>query len=72
MFCVLDKGLVNSSAWTKFSWLAVFVSGVFIRNTATPIHHILSTAALSYKDEVELFDRDYMACKRSLYCLTLY
>jgi len=57
MFFVLDQGLVNYVSWAKFSQLSVFVGGVFIRNTATPIHHILSMATLSYKDRAEPFEQ---------------
>lgn len=53
MFFVLDQGLVNYVSWAKFSQLSVFIGGVFIRNTATPIHHLLSVAALSYKVRAE-------------------
>lgn len=49
MFFLLDQELVKHVSWTKFNPPSVAVGGVFISNTATPIHHRLSVTDLSYK-----------------------
>lgn len=72
MFFVLDQEVVNHVSWAKFSPLSVTVGGVFISNTATPIHHRLSVAALSYKVRAEPMGQRLNGLQNSFYYLTFH